>query len=384
MTVFKGFMTLVKRNIFMFFLYLGIFMSVCIMIQFLTKGEGMNHFEEESLDIAVIDRDGGELARGLTEYLGERHNLVDIEDNEDVIQESLFYRNIYYLVTIPEDFEEKCLTEAEKIKTTKIPGAYTTFYVDQQIDTFLNDVRIFKKAGFSTEDAIAEVQRIGTLSTDVTLIDKNGHGGQMAPHAFMFQYLPYMILSVLCYILGFVMMAYRKKDLRRRMLCSAVSLRKQNMQLVAAYLVIGIIFWIICMMMPGILYGKDFFTDKNLAYFLLNSFVLTLVSLAISFLIGVLVEKEEVINGVVNVISLGMCFTCGVFVSMSILGKGVRAFAHFLPVYWYETVNEIVGSNVQFTAAQKADIFQGIGIQLLFAASILAVGLVISKCKEQE
>ena len=93
----------------------------------------MNHFEEESLDIAVIDRDGGELARGLTEYLGERHNLVDIEDNEDVIQESLFYRNIYYLVTIPEDFEEKCLTECEKIKTTKIPGASTTFYVDQQI-----------------------------------------------------------------------------------------------------------------------------------------------------------------------------------------------------------------------------------------------------------
>ena len=204
MTVFKGFMTLVKRNIFMFFLYLGIFMSVCIMIQFLTKGEGMNHFEEESLDIAVIDRDGGELARGLTEYLGERHNLVDIEDNEDVIQESLFYRNIYYLVTIPEDFEEKCLTEAEKIKTTKIPGASTTFYVDQQIDTFLNDVRIFKKAGFSTEDAIAEVQRIGTLSTDVTLIDKNGHGGQMAPHAFMFQYLPYMILSV--YVISSVLL----------------------------------------------------------------------------------------------------------------------------------------------------------------------------------
>ena len=384
MTVFKGFMTLVKRNIFTFFLYLAIFMTICIMIQVLISGEGTVKFEEESLEIAVIDRDGGELARGLASYLGGKHHLTDIADDKKTIQENLFYRNIYYVVTIPENFEEKCLEGDEKLKTTKIPGASTAFYVDQQIDTFLNDVRVLKAAGFSTEEAIAEVGRIGEISTDVTLIDKNGHGGQMAPHAFLFQYLPYMILSVLCYIIGFVMVAYRKKDVRRRMLCSAVSLRSQNVQLVAAYLVIGAVLWIICMCMPLALYGKEFLQDGNLIYYLLNSFVLTLVSLAISFLIGVLVEKEEVINGVVNVISLGMSFTCGVFVSMSVLGKGVRAFAHFLPVYWYEIVNEIIGSNAEFTVAQKTTIFQGIGIQLLFAAAILSAGLAVSKYKEQE
>lgn len=384
MTVFKGFMTLVKRNIFTFFLYLAIFMTICIMIQVLIGGEGTVKFEEEILEIAVIDRDGGELARGLASYLGGKHHLTDIADDKKTIQENLFYRNIYYVVTIPENFEEKCLEGEEKLKTTKIPGASTAFYVDQQIDTFLNDVRVLKAAGFSTEEAIAEVGRIGEISTDVTLIDKNGHGGQMAPHAFLFQYLPYMILSVLCYIIGFVMVAYRKKDVRRRMLCSAVSLRSQNVQLVAAYLVIGAVLWIICMCMPLALYGKEFLQDSNLIYYLLNSFVLTLVSLAISFLIGVLVEKEEVINGVVNVISLGMSFTCGVFVSMSVLGKGVRAFAHFLPVYWYEIVNEIIGSNAEFTAAQKTAIFQGIGIQLLFAAAILSAGLAVSKYKEQE
>ena len=384
MTVFKGFMTLVKRNIFTFFLYLAIFMTICIMIQVLISGEGTVKFEEESLEIAVIDRDGGELARGLASYLGGKHHLTDIADDKKTIQENLFYRNIYYVVTIPENFEEKCLEGEEKLKTTKIPGASTAFYVDQQIDTFLNDVRVLKAAGFSTEEAIAEVGRIGEISTDVTLIDKNGHGGQMAPHAFLFQYLPYMILSVLCYIIGFVMVAYRKKDVRRRMLCSAVSLRSQNVQLVAAYLVIGAVLWIICMCMPLAFYGKEFLQDGNLIYYLLNSFVLTLVSLAISFLIGVLVEKEEVINGVVNVISLGMSFTCGVFVSMSVLGKGVRAFAHFLPVYWYEIVNEIIGSNAEFTVAQKTTIFQGIGIQLLFAAAILSAGLAVSKYKEQE
>ena len=138
------------------------------------------------------------------------------------------------------------------------------------------------------------------------------------------------------------------------------------------------------MLMPAVLYGREFLQDDNFPYYLLNSFMMILVSLAISFVVGVLVEKETIVNVAVNVISLGMCFLCGVFVSMSVLSEGVRTAAHFLPVYWYETVNEIIGNNIHFTAAQSAEVWKGIGIQLLFAAVFLCIGLVISKYKEQE
>ncbi len=384
MTVFKGFLILVKRNLAMFFLYLAIFMTICIMVQLMTKGEGMNQFEEESLKIAVIDRDGGKLAESIKDYLGEKHQLVNLEDDKKVIQENLFYRNVYYVATIPEDFEQKYLKEGERLVTTKVPGTFSAYYIDQQIDTFLNDFRILKSAGFSTEEAVEETMRIGKLDTEVTMIDKNGHGGQMAPHAYMFQFLPYLFLGVLCYIIGFVMIAYRKEDVRRRILCSSVSLRKQNAGLVAGYLVVGVIFWLICMLMPMILYGKEFLRDRNLMYYLVNSFVMVLVALAISFVVGVLVESETIVNAATNVISLGMCFVCGVFVSMSVLSEGVRKAAHFLPVYWYETVNEIIGNNAQFTAAQSAAVWRGIGIQMVFAVFFLSIGLVASKYKARE
>ncbi len=368
----------------MFFLYLAIFMTICIMVQFMTNGEGMNQFEEESLKIAVIDRDGGELAAGLKEYLGEKHELADIEDDRKVIQENLFYRNIYYVVTVPEGFEQRFFEEGERLATTKVPGTVSAFYIDRQIDTFLNEVRVLKRAGFSTEEAAEEAVRIGKMDAEVTMADKNGHGGNMAPHAYMFQFLPYLFLAVICYIIGFVMIAYRKKDVRRRILCSCVSLRKQNTGLVAGYLVVGFAVWCICMLMPAVLYGKEFLKDDNLSYYLLNSFMMILVSLAISFIVGVLVENETVVNAVVNVISLGMCFICGVFVSMSMLSSGVRAVAHFLPVYWYETVNEIIGNNTQFTAAQSAAVWKGIGIQLLFTILFLSIGMAASKYKRQE
>ena len=384
MTVFKGFITLIKRNIFMCILYLVIFMSICISIQMLTGGKGTTEFEEERLKITVIDRDGGTLAESLKEYLGEKHDLVTLKDDENVIQENLFYRNIYYVLTIPEGFEEKCLDGTEKLKTTKIPGTTSAFYVDQQIDTFLNDVRVLKTSGFTVEEAVEEVKKNGKTKTEVTLLDKNGYGGERPAHAYMFQFMPYMMISVLCYIIGFIMIAYRKKEVRQRIRCSATSLFSQNVQLVMGYIVFGIGFWIICMLMPAVLYTKDFLTDRNLGYYLLNSFVMMLVSLSISFCVGVLVEREEIVNGVVNVISLGMSFTCGVFVSMSVLGKGVRAVAHFLPVYWYEIVNETIADNGALSASQQTAVWQGIGIQLLFAAAILGVGMMLSKRGSQE
>ncbi len=54
--------------------------------------------------MAVIDRDGSSLSKGLSEYLGNYQDLVDIEDDPAVIQEELFYRNVYYVVIIPENF----------------------------------------------------------------------------------------------------------------------------------------------------------------------------------------------------------------------------------------------------------------------------------------
>lgn len=384
MTVFRGFLLMIKRNIAMIVMYLIIFIAIAVMFQMLTGGKGTTNFEEERLKIAVIDRDHGELAEGLTDYLGERHDIVKVKDDKKEIQEKLFYRDIYYVVTIPEHFEQVCLEDGQKLKTIKLPDTMSSFYVDQQLSTFLNSVKVLKSAGFTTAEAVQDAREAGEARSEVTLIDKNGNGGTAPPHSFLFQYMPYIILAVLCYTIGFIMMAFRKKDVRRRMLCSAVPGRKQNAQLVLGFVTLGIGFWAICMLLPLIMYPKQLLDDPNLVYYLADSFLIMLVGLSIAFTIGVVVQKSDVLNGIVNVITLGMCFTCGVFVSMDILGKGVKMFAQFLPVYWYEKVVGILSVSNEFTGAQLNTIYKSFGIQLLFAAAILCVGLVVSKYKEQE
>lgn len=381
MTVFKGFLLITRRNIHMMFLYIAIFLTIAISMQKMTGGN-QSGFKQESLNIAVIDRDGGKLARGLAGYLAQYHTLVDLPDDPSVIQDRMFYREVYYIVTIPDDFEDRCLYGEEMLPVTKIPGSNSGFYVDQQINTFLNDVRVMAASGFSLADAVAEVIENSKDTAEVTMLDKNGFGGEQPLHAFMFQYIPYILISILCYSLGAIMIAFHNPDVKRRMMCAAIPVRSQNRQLVLGYILVGIIVWLICILMPFLLYRKDFVNDPNMPYYLMNSFLMTLVSLSLAFLVSTLISRSELISAIVNIISLGMSFLCGVFVDLDILGKGVRTFAQFLPVYWYELANKLLAGNQRLSRAQTVSLLTDYGMQLLSAAVIFGVALVISRNRQ--
>lgn len=131
MTVFKGYMKIVKANIGLILMYLVIFLGITMMIQAVTKDTGGGSYSAESVQIGIVDEDGGVLAEGVKDYLGQFHDVTLMENDKEKLQESLFYRNLEYIVKIPGGFEEKCLEDGEKLEVTKVPGSYTSFYVDQ-------------------------------------------------------------------------------------------------------------------------------------------------------------------------------------------------------------------------------------------------------------
>ncbi|MCI8665185.1 MAG: ABC transporter permease [Dorea sp.] len=381
MTVFRGFLIITKRNIHIIWLYLLLFLGIAIMVQ-KAAGGNTSEFEQVSLNIAVIDRDGGKLAKGLADYLSQYHTLVELPDEPSIIQDRMFYREVYYVAAIPEDFEERCLYGDETLPVTKVPGSNSGFYVDQQIRIFMNEVRIMVSSGFSLSEAVEEVIEHSADEAEVTLIDKNGFGGKQPMHAFMYQYMPYILISILCYSMSYIMIAFRNEDVKRRMMCSAIPARSQNLQLALGVAVVGIAVYGLCTLMPFLMYGTTFMKDPNMPYYLVNSFMMTLVSLSLSFLIGTLVRREEIISAIVNVVSLGMSFLCGVFVELEVLGKGVRTFAQFLPAYWYEVANGILSNNSSLSPAQQTSLYTCYGLQVLFAAAILGVAMVISRIRQ--
>ena len=382
MTVFRGYMKILKKNMGLVILYLVIFFSVALAMQAAAEKEGSDSYQSKSIKIGIVDEDRGILAQGLKEYLGKIHHITMLENDREILQENLFYRNVEYIVQIPENFEQFCIRNRESLNVTKIPGSYTSYYVDQQINSYLNMAGTYLAAGFSQEETVDAIRaethsKVQTLAGTSENIEKPGY-------RYYFRYLPYLFLGVFCYVMGYILMAFRQGDIQKRMEASAVSVRQQSIEGLLAMGVMGLVLWVIGIAGAGIMYGRTFWQSRTLGYYILNSLIMMAVALSLSYLVGMFVRNSNMLSGLANVISLGMCFLCGVFVPMNVMDKKVLKVSQFLPVYWYEQVNELLSEYTILTDKAEEQIHMAMGIEVLFVVVLVCLTLTVVKYKRQK
>lgn len=375
MTVFKAYMKIAKKNIWLILMYMGIFIAVTVMFQAFA-GDREQEYIAQSVSVGVITEDRGSAAQSLIRYIGSINEVTELSDDREILQENLFYRNVEYIVRIPDGFMESCILGDEKLQVTTVPGTYSGYYVERQITNFINFARTYAAAGFSEEEISDAMEQ--RESAQVVLTGQNGGGAEQA-YAFYYRYLPYLILCVLCYVMGYILMGFRRGSLPDRMAASAVPARRQKLEGLLASGVIAIALWGICILLSVVIYGSELLDSGKVHLYFANSFALLLSALALAYLVGSLVKNSDGLSGIVNILSLGMCFTCGVFVEMDLMSSGVRKAAQFLPVYWYETVNNLLSDYKTISGNIMPEVMGGIGIQLVFAVAFVCVTLAVSK-----
>ena len=365
----------------MLLMYLVIFFAIAIALQTAARKEHLGTFEKTRINIAVADRDQSELSQGLIRYLSTIHNVSEISSEPSVMQEELFYRNASYIVQIPENFYQTCIEEEEPLSVTKVPGSYTSFYVDQQISTWLNSIRTYTAAGFSLKEAMDASMELS--ASEVTMYEGTENNLETPPYIYYFRYVPYLFLAVLSYSLGYVLLAFQKEDIQKRMRASAVSMRRQNMEGLLAMFMLGTVLWLISAAGVCVLFGKEFLTSPLIGYYILNTALMLGIALSLSYLVGIFVKNSNMLSGISNLLSLGMCFLCGAFVPMSIMNKSVLKIAQFLPVYWYESVNETLARYKNLPIPVAKEIWKSMGIEAMFIAAFVFMILADSKYKQQ-
>lgn len=375
-------MKILKKNIGLVMIYLVIFFSVAMVLQAAVRKEHLEDFQKTSVDIAVANQDDSILSHSLTDYLKTIHNVSEISSDPSVMQEELYYRNAEYIVQIPENFYETCIVQGNPISVTKVPGSYTSFYVDQQINAWLNNIRTYIASGFSQKEAAKAA--LVQPAVNVSMYQDEATTTETPGYTYYFRYVPYLFLAVLCYSMGYILLAFQKEDIQKRMQASAVSIRRQNLEGLLAMFTMGLGLWLIAIVGSLIMYQQKLLSSSVLVYYLLNTFLMMIVALSLSYLLGLFVKNSNMLNGISNIVSLGMCFLSGVFVPMSIMDKKVLKIAQFLPVYWYENVNETLSQYHIISGDVAVDIWKSMGIQLVFALAILAMILAVSKYKRQK
>ena len=123
--------------------------------------------------------------------------------------------------------------------------------------------------------------------------------------------------------------------------------------------------WLVFILISVILYRDLMFTTNGL-FLMLNSLCFALTATSLAYLIGCLIKKENVISGIQNVISLGLSFISGCFVTIELLDKNIINFSKIFPSYWFIQGNYDITKLSTFNYENIKPVIQNCGIVLLF------------------
>ena len=196
---------------------------------------------------------------------------------------------------------------------------------------------------------------------------------------FFYQFLAYVILSMILCGLTPILIVFWEENLAKRISCSSTSLLRRNFEIALGSIVYCLFIWLLFIFTSRIFYGSEVFDGQGLLW-IANSFLLIPVGISISLIIGCFAPTGSGINALNNIITLGMSFLCGVFVPHQQLGESVLSVSKYFPIYWYIKNNDLV-LNYGKESFEMKEYWNNFGIQILYGAAIFAVALAVSKFK---
>jgi ABC-2 type transport system permease protein len=409
MQVFKTYFRIIRASIGALAVTTAIFLGISVMVTMMAPSGGATGFVETRTPITVINRDAGSpLAEGLSEYLAEVYTVMEFPDDEEKLQDALFWRNVDYIAIIPEGFSETFMAGEEAIVDKVIaPGASSSRYIDMRIDKFLNAARLHRDYGTRADaDTGADVDAqgadrarasatpawqsrlvaavradlTGTVEVTTTSIAASTGGVKSSQaYSYYFAYMSYALLAMAISGISSIMMAFNKRQVHLRTMCTPMPSWRMNVSLVAGHAVFSLACWILLAVFSVIIYGNKLLGSGLFPYYIANSLAFTVVAAAVGLAVGSFVRTGSGLSAAVNVIALGMSFLSGVFVPQSVMSPSVLSVSKFLPAYWYVRANDAITALTRLDAAALAPVYQSILIQLGFAVAIVSVTLLMSR-----
>lgn len=381
MQIFKAYYKIVKRNKIVILIYLGI--TIGLSFAMTRRDPIAEVFTEEKQNISVIDNDESMFSKAIIDFLDSKHNLVELKDDVDVIQDALYYEDISYLIRIPAGFGDSFTSmEDAKLDITTAENSAGGIYLNNQLEAYLNTYKAYVSMGFSTEEAIEKAYTNSLLTTTVltTEAEKKTEGPYFQG---FFKMMPYGFVSILIHCIGCVMIAFNDEEVSKRMKCSKTSYISSSIQIILASGVLSIVVWLVHLAAVIGVFQDIVLSFDGLGYLILNSLALLFAALGIAFLLASLSKNQTAVTifGVSG--SMLIAFLGGVFVPLDVMSESTKIVSRLVPSYWYITNCEKVYSTKILTDSFKQAFFRGIYIQVAFAIAMIVLAVFISKKKSK-
>lgn len=338
-------------------------------------------FTASKPDIAVVNRDeNGGLTGNLIKYLSNHANVKDSNEFAN-LDDALFYRDVNYILYVPENFSSDYLSGLNPKIEVKSTGDYQASLAEMLIQKYLKVADSYRTV-FEEEDVLLEnIDEILSKEVEIEMTSSLDTGA-LEKASFYYNFLNYCLLAGLIYVICLVMSSFKSVGVAKRTIVSSTNYKLLNRQLLLSNSLFAFVLWLIYVILSIILVGDIMFTSHGLLL-ILNSFVFSFCCLSIALLLGNLVTNKEAVNGIVNVIALGSSFLCGAFVPMSFLPKGVLTIAHALPSYWFISSNEMIKELETIDLPSLKPFITNIAVLACFSLAFIIITNVVSRHKRK-
>lgn len=380
MTVFSTILKILNKLKGMLILYTVMLVSITAINQ--TSGNKVTNFEESKPDMLIVNNDSkNDITDGFVDYIKKHANIKDIDtSNQDKINDAIFYRDVNFVIYIPENFGKDLKEGKEPSLKYKETGDEYAAYSRMLVEKYIKTVKTYKDY-YSGSQLIEKVNNIVGNDTKVQ-VKSSLDTSKMSTMTVYFNFLNYALLAGCVYCITMILASLKQENVRKRTIVSSFNYRKYNRIVLFSNAIVIVAMWILYMILSLILFKDSMFTANGLA-FVLNSLVFALCGLSIGFLIGNITTNKAAIGGIVNVVALGTSFLCGCFVPFEYMPDYVLKIAHVLPTYYFVANNQLIKTIESFNMDTLKPIFINVVVVLAFTIVFVILSNYISKKKQR-
>lgn len=373
MIVFKTILKILNKLKGMLILYT----FMLVMITFINQtSNNETSFLESKPSIAIVNEDDSLITNDFIDYMDKHCIIKNLAPKN--IDDALFYRSINMVVYIPKDFGENLLSNNVTLEY-KASGDEASSYTKMLIEKYIKTVLIYKDY-YSDEELINHVNNLLKLDANVEVKTKL-ETSKLERMTRYFNFLNYALLAGSVYCISMILASIKEEKVKKRTIISSFDYKKYDRIVLGTLSIVIFGMWLLYILLSIILFKNTIFTSNGLAY-ILNSFVFTIASLCIGYLIGNITQNKNAIAGIINVVALGSSFLCGCFVPVEYMPDYALKIAHIFPTYYYVSNNEIIKTIETFNPTLIKSLLKNGFVIELFSLLFILLTNYISKKKQ--
>ena len=342
--------------------------------------------------VAVIDRDGSAVSRGLAAYLGREAELVEVADTQRALQDAVAQESVDCLLVVPAGYGDALVeaartgVEAPALESSLSTSGAAGLLVQIQAQGWLQAVYGFVDTlGATPEEAVELADQTTEAGAEASVAPVSEGTRTLQQRLALRVYLAfseYPIFAAATVCIAVLMRALNQRDVRERILVAPTHAFAHSLQVFGACMLVSLVCWLWIGGLGLVLFGGELpRTDPGqVGVALLALLAYALFAGGVGFLLGQLGIGEEAANAIANIGGMVLSFLGGAWVGLDMMPPAVLDVARFTPSYW--TVTAIDGSIVELDSLGAA--LGAVGIVALFALAVVAAAVAVGRAKLRE